>query len=155
MPSLGRPLSLAEKRAFQLSTLSLGGAKGREAFGDSIRVEREILRVQNLMHSLSPSISLSFRLAPHSQLFRTPPPELKASKLPPRRLLLVSRNVSNGSIASKRASGRTARSASTSLRKLSLLLLLHFRLLISSLLCLSRSPFVSLDTRSPIVVPLG
>ena len=103
MPSLGCPLSLAEKRAFQLSTLSLGGAKGREAFGDSIRVERETLRVQNLMHSLSPSISLS--LAPHSQLFRTPPPELKASKLPPlRRLLLVSRSASNGSIASEEAS---------------------------------------------------
>ena len=57
------------------------------------------------MHSLSPSISLSFRLAPHSQLFRTPPPELKASKLPPlRRLLLVSRSASNGSIASEEAS---------------------------------------------------
>ena len=67
MPSPGRPLSLAEKRAFQLSTLSLGGAKGREAFGDSIRVERETLRVQNLMHSLSPSISgASLATFPHS-----------------------------------------------------------------------------------------
>ena len=97
---LGRKTSLSIKYAFSRRCERKRSVRRFHPRG-------ETLRVQNLMHSLSPSISpsLSFRLAPHSQLFRTPPPELKASKLPPlRRLLLVSRSASNGSIASEEAS---------------------------------------------------
>ena len=101
MPSLARSPALLGRK----TSLSIKYAFSRRCEGKrSVRrfyPRGETLRVQNLMHSLSPPLSL----APHSQLFRTPPPELKASKLPPlRRLLLVSRSASNGSIASEEAS---------------------------------------------------
>ena len=97
---LGRKTSLSIKYAF---SRRCEGKRSVRRFHP--RGERDLEGAKPHAFALPLYLPLSFRLAPHSQLFRTPPPELKASKLPPlRRLLLVSRSASNGSIASEEAS---------------------------------------------------